>query len=151
MKRTILGGIALAFLAATSVQAQTVQQKKEESGAVGGAISGGAAGAVGGALVGGPVGAAVGGTVGAAAGAITGGAAARLTPEDRTYVRERVVTREVPSVTYQGEVVVGRELPGTVRYYEIDGRPSLDSYRYTRINNRYVVVDRSNRIVEVID
>ena len=151
MKRTVLGGIALAILATASVQAQTTQQKREESGAVGGAISGGAAGAVGGAIVGGPVGAAVGGVAGAAAGAITGGTAARLTPEDRVYVRERVVTREVPSVTYQGDVVVGRELPGTVRYYDLDGRASLDNYRYARINNRYVVVDRSNRVIEVID
>jgi uncharacterized protein YcfJ len=151
MKRTILAALAVATLAGVSVQAQTVQQKKEEAGAVGGAVSGGAAGAVGGAIVGGPVGAAVGGVVGATAGAITGSTTARLSPEDRVYFRERVVTRQVPSAAYQGEIVVGSELPGSVRYYEIEGRPSLDNYRYARINNRYVVVDRSNRVIEVIE
>jgi uncharacterized protein YcfJ len=153
MKKLVISASALAFslVAATGLQAQTVQQKKEEAGAVGGAISGGTAGAVGGALVGGPVGAAVGGVAGATAGAITGGAAASLSPEDRVYVRERVVTRQVPSVTYEGDVVVGRELPGTVRYYDIEGNPRLSNYRYTRVNDRYVIVDRSNRIIEVVE
>jgi hypothetical protein len=119
MIKITITALALATVFTASAQAQTTRHKREESGAVGGANS--------------------------------GGAAAAITPEDRVYIRERVVTREVPSVRYEGEVVVGSELPSTVRYYEIDGRPSLSTYRYTRVNDRYVVVDSRGRVVEVIN
>lgn len=153
MKKLLVGASALVMsaVALAPLSAQTVQQKKEEAGAVGGAISGGAAGAVGGAIIGGPVGAAVGGVAGATAGAITGGTAAALNPDDRVYVQRYVTTRSVPSVAYQGEVVVGSELPGSVRYYAIEDNPRLVQYRYAHVNDRYVLVDRSNRIVQVID
>lgn len=118
------------------------------SGAQGGAAGGAAAGAVGGALVGGPVGAAVGAVVGGAAGAMTGSA---FTPEDRTYVREYVARERVPSVRYEREVAVGQRLPDTIEYRRISGNPRFESYRYARVNDRYVMVDRDGTIVQIID
>ncbi len=113
--------------------------------------TGGAAGAVGGALVGGPVGAAIGGAAGAAAGAVGGAVTGSITADDQIYVRERVIRHNVPSVRYQGDIVVGAELPGTVRYYEIENEPRFTNYRYTRLNDRYVLVNTDNRIVAVFD
>ncbi len=93
-------------------------------GTVGGAVGGAAVGAV----VGGPVGAVVGGAVGA----ITGSAL----PSE-------------PSVVYQGPVVVGETLPGTITYYPV---PQYDDYGYTVLNGRRVIVERrSHRIVRIIE
>lgn len=121
-----------------------------DKGAAGGAVGGAAAGAIGGAIVGGPVGAAVGGAAGAVGGAVTGSIAANLSAEDRTYMREYVVRREVPSTRFESDIVVGAEVPDTVRYYRIEDNPRFSGYRYTRVNNHYVLVDSGNRIVEVI-
>jgi hypothetical protein len=126
---------ALALLAApVAVQAQ--------SG--GGAASGAAAGAVGGAVVGGPVGAAV----GAGVGAIAGGIAEAQQPQFRQYV----VQQGVPSYTYSGDVTVGTTLPSSgVTYYEVPATYGVKQYRYTRVNNRVVLVDPSTgRVVQVI-
>ena len=126
---------ALALLAApVAVQAQ--------SG--GGAASGAAAGAVGGAVVGGPVGAAV----GAGVGAIAGGIAEAQQPQFRQYV----VQQGVPSYTYSGDVTVGTTLPSSgVTYYEAPATYGVKQYRYTRVNNRVVLVDPSTgRVVQVI-
>ena len=76
------------ILAAALVAAPAVAFAQTNSGAAGGAVSGGATGAAAGAIVGGPVGAAVGGVVGATTGAIVGDAA---TPKFRTYVTEQSV------------------------------------------------------------
>jgi len=126
---------ALALLAApVAVQAQ--------SG--GGAASGAAAGAVGGAVVGGPVGAAV----GAGVGAIAGGIAEAQQPQFRQYV----VQQGVPSYTYSGDVTVGTTLPSSgVTYYDVPTTYGVKQYRYTRVNNRVVLVDPSTgRVVQVI-
>jgi hypothetical protein len=137
MRRTIIGAIfattALAFPAAGFAEE-------------GGAAAGAATGAVGGAIVGGPVGAAVGGVTGA----IVGGA---LSGPDRTRVHEYVVREHRPSVRVDRDVVVGSELPGTVRYYEIPADVGVKTtYRYTVVNDRPVLVDpRTRRVVEVLD
>jgi phage tail tape-measure protein len=112
----------------------------------GGAAAGAATGAVGGAIVGGPIGAAVGGVTGA----IVGGA---LSGPDQTRVREYVVREHRPSVRVQEDVAVGRELPGTVEYYQIpDDVGVRTTYRYTVVNNHAVLVDpRTRRIVEILD
>jgi uncharacterized protein YcfJ len=120
----------------------------QSNGAAGGAAAGAATGAVGGAIVGGPVGAVVGGAAGAVVGGVTGG----LTTEDRTYVRTYVEKHPQPSVTYEQDVVVGAEWPGTVKYYRIEGRPELKSYEYAVVNDHTVLVDsQTRRIVEVLD
>jgi uncharacterized protein YcfJ len=135
--------LAIALLSTLAVPAFAQNQ----SGAQGGAAAGAATGAVGGAIVGGPVGAAVGAVVGGAAGATVGS----LTPEDRTYVQTYVRRTPRQSVRIQEDIRVGAELPSTVTYYQIEGRPALSSYRYAYVNDRYVLVDGNRRIVQVID
>lgn len=131
-----------AFALIASLAALPLAAHAEE----GGVAAGAATGAVGGAIVGGPVGAAVGGVTGA----IVGGA---LSGPDRTRVKEYVVRERRPSVRVQDEVIVGRELPGTVKYYEIPSSVGVKTtYRYTVVNDRAVLVDpRTHRIVEVLD
>ena len=64
--------------------------------------------------------------------------------EVRTYITEQ----EVPSVTYDGDIVVGTELPSSVEVHTI---PSNDAYSYTVINKQRVIVDpHTHRIIEVI-
>src|SRR5215210_4152745 len=135
MRNGILAaGAALALLAAP-VLAQA------QSG--GGAASGAAAGAVGGAVVGGPVGA----VVGAGVGAIAGGIAEDQQPQFRQYV----VQQNVPSYSYGEEVRVGAVLPPSgVTYHEVPTTYGVKQYRYTRVNNRVVLVDPStHRVVQV--
>jgi len=140
MKALIIAGALLAGAASFTAQAQN------NNGAAGGAVGGTAAGAVGGAIVGGPVGAAVGGVVGGVAGAAAGG----IATNDRTYIQGYVVQHPAESVRVQGDVVVGAQLPGTVRYYTFRDNDRLRAYRYARVNNNYVVVDASGRVVEII-
>jgi len=64
--------------------------------------------------------------------------------EVRTYITEQ----EVPSVTYDGDIVVGTELPSSVEVHTI---PSSDAYAYTVINKQRVIVDpHTHRVIEVI-
>lgn len=110
-----------------------------------GAAAGAATGAVGGAIVGGPVGAVVGGV----GGAVVGGLADKEEPRFREYV----VRQDRPSYTYKEEVRVGAVLPSSgVTYYEVPDEYGVKNYRYTRVNNRIVLVDPSTRrVVQVID
>jgi len=65
--------------------------------------------------------------------------------EVRTYITEQ----EAPSVVYDGDVVVGTELPSSVVVHTI---PSNDAYGYTVINKKRVIVDpQTHRIIEVIE
>jgi hypothetical protein len=110
--------------AAAALLASSSAYAQNAGGTVGGAVGGAAIGGV----VGGPVGAAVGGAIGA----ITGSA---LPPQ--------------PSVVYQGPVVVGQTLPGTVTYYPV---PEYGDYSYTILNGRRVIVERrTHRIVRIIE
>ncbi len=64
--------------------------------------------------------------------------------EVRTYVTEQ----EVPSVVYDGDVVVGNELPGSVEIHTI---PTSKTYSYTVVNKQRVIVDpQTRRVIEVI-
>ena len=110
----------------------------------GGAAAGATTGAVTGAIVGGPVGAAV----GAVGGAVVGGLAEQQQPEFRQYV----VQQGVPSYRYQEEVRVGAVLPSSgVTYYEVPAEYGVRNYRYTRVNNRTVLVDpRTHQIVQIV-
>lgn len=142
MKRQFLFATALtgALASASLANAQT-----REPGIPPGVGAGAATGAVGGAIVGGPVGAAVGGV----AGAVVGGIAETTRPRFREYV----VTRQHRSYDYDGEVVVGRQLPRQgVTYYEVPREYGPTEYRYTIVNNRTVLVDpETGRIVQVIE
>jgi hypothetical protein len=110
----------------------------------GGAAAGATTGAVTGAIVGGPVGAAV----GAVGGAVVGGLAEQQQPPFRQYV----VQQGVPSYRYQDEVQVGAVLPSAgVTYYEVPAEYGVRNYRYTRVNNRTVLVDpRTHQIVQIV-
>ena len=110
----------------------------------GGAAAGATTGAVTGAVVGGPVGAAV----GAVGGALVGGLAEQQQPQFRQYV----VQRGVPSYRYQDEVRVGAVLPSSgVTYYEVPAEYGVRNYRYTRVNDRTVLVDpRTHQIVQIV-
>lgn len=110
-----------------------------------GVAAGATTGAVGGAIVGGPIGLVVGGV----GGAIVGGIADATQPRFRTYV----VEQKTPSYAYSSEVVVGAELPEAgVTYYEVPAEYGASQYRYTRVNNRTVLVDpKTRRVIQVIE
>jgi hypothetical protein len=127
--RKILFGLAVATIALPSVA--LAQQ---------GTVTGAAGGAAAGAIVGGPVGAVVGGV----GGAVVGTMLAPPPAEVRTYVTRE----EVPSVAYEGDIVVGEPLPRTV---EIRRVPQYDSYGYAVVNHERVIVDpRSRKVIEVL-
>ncbi|NJO53947.1 MAG: DUF1236 domain-containing protein [Bacteroidales bacterium] len=130
------------FLAATAILAVAILPVAAQ--AQGGAAGGAAAGAVGGAVVGGPVGAVVGGV----GGAIIGG----LSDETRPRFHQYVERKKHRSYTYDGDVVVGSELPSSgVTYYDVPSEYGVKSYRYTVVNNRTVLVDpNSHRIVQIV-
>ncbi|TAK48504.1 MAG: DUF1236 domain-containing protein [Xanthobacteraceae bacterium] len=108
-----------------------------------GTVGGAAGGAVGGAIIGGPVGAAVGG----AAGAVVGG----IADVNRPRFREYVIREHRPSVSFEGDVVVGTTLPRTVTYYTVP-REYGTRYRYAVVNDRTVLVNPSTRrIVQIIE
>jgi hypothetical protein len=94
-------------------------------------------------------GVAAGATTGAVGGAIVGGIAGDNQPRFREYV----VREGRPSYSYREDVRVGAELPTSgVTYYDVPREYGQTEYRYTRVNNRTVLVDpRTHRIVQVID
>lgn len=65
--------------------------------------------------------------------------------EVRTYVMEQ----QVPSVAYEGDVVVGTTLPDTVEVHTV---PDANGYAYTIVNERRVIVEpQTHRIIQVLD
>ena len=65
--------------------------------------------------------------------------------EVRTYVMEQ----EVPSVAYEGDVVVGKVIPDTVEVHTIDGHAD---YAYTVVNEKRVIVNPQTRtVVQVLE
>lgn len=65
--------------------------------------------------------------------------------EVRTYVMEQ----QVPSVAYEGDVVIGKVIPDTVEIRTIDGHAD---YSYTVVNDRRVIVNPQTRtVVQVLD
>ncbi|MFB2551177.1 DUF1236 domain-containing protein [Ensifer soli] len=65
--------------------------------------------------------------------------------EVRTYVLEQ----DVPSIAYDGDVLIGEVLPQSVETHVIDGN---GSYAYTVVNERHVVVDPQTRqVIEIIE
>ena len=72
--------------------------------------------------------------------------------DTRPRFREYVVREAPPAVRYQGEVVVGTQLPPSVTYYEVPAEFGVRGYRYAHVNDTYVLVDPgTRRVVEVID
>lgn len=69
-----------------------------------------------------------------------------LDQADRTFVEDYLVRNRRPSVRFEGDLVVGAQVPETVTVYEFSGRPSLSGYRYVYLNDRPVIV-QNRRIV----
>jgi hypothetical protein len=129
MKKIVL----LAAIAALTFPAAAVAQSGTAAGIAGGAATG--------AVLGGPVGAVVGG----AAGAVIGTTVSPPPAPVRTYVVQNPRT----SVTYEGEVVVGKPIPQTVTLYPV---PDYEVYEYAVVNGRTVIVDPKTRvIVDVVE
>lgn len=65
--------------------------------------------------------------------------------EVRTYVLEQ----QVPSVAYDGDVVVGTVVPDTVEIHTIDGHAD---YAYSVVNDQRVIINPQTRtIVQVVE
>ncbi len=132
--RYVVALLASAAIAPMAAQAQH---------AAGDAASGAAAGAAVGGPVGAAVGAAVGGTVGAA-GDVAHAVLAPPPPPVVTYVERE----DVPSVTVEKEIVVGRPLPPHVTVHVI---PHHRRYAYAIVNHERVIVDpRTHTVVKII-
>ncbi len=69
----------------------------------------------------------------------------------RTYLRTYLRDRNVPSVQYGEPLAVGTQVPSSYTVYPIEGDPTLMGYRYARLNNRYIVLDTSGRVIDVIE
>ena len=114
-----------------------------------GTIPGARSGAADGRAIAGPVGEIVGGAVGAAAGTVGGILGVDARPRLRSYV----FGDPRPVYRYQGDVVVGTVLPPSgVTYYDVPAEYGVRGYRYTNVNDRYVLVDpATRRVVDVIE
>ena len=65
--------------------------------------------------------------------------------EVRTYVLEQ----QVPSVAYEGEVIVGEPVPDMVELHTVDGH---SDYAYAIVNERRVIVNPQTRtVVQVLE
>jgi len=86
--------------------------------------------------------------VGAVGGVVVGGLAEQQQPQFQRYV----VQQSVPSYRYEEDVRVGAVLPSTgVTYYEVPAEYGVRNYRYTRVNNRTVLVNpRTHQIMQVV-
>ena len=102
-------------------------------------------------------GAAQGGAAAGLPGAIVGGASAAWWAESPACSASSngrasapyVVEQHRPSYAYREQVRVGVQLPAEgVQYYEVPAEYGARGYRYTVVNERPVLVDRSHRIVE---
>ena len=133
------------LLAATTAALLALPMAAQAQGTVRGAQRGAEEGAA----AAGPVGGIVGGAVGAATGTVGG----ILGVDDRPRFRNYVTERRVKCYDYDGRVAVGSTLPSSgVTYYDVpDEYRVKPGYRYTVVNKQPVLVDRSHRIVEVID
>lgn len=66
-----------------------------------------------------------------------------------TQVRTYVMQQSAPSVSYEGDVLVGRVLPQHVDVHVVDG---YDNYAYTVVNERRVILDPgTRRVIQVLD
>ncbi|WP_298961121.1 DUF1236 domain-containing protein [uncultured Methylobacterium sp.] len=128
--------LAVALLTPMAVQAQ-------------GIVPGARSGAADGRAVAGPVGEIIGGAVGAAVGTVGG----ILGVDARPRLRQYVLGDPRPVYRYNGDVVVGTVLPSSgVTYYDVPAEYGTSGYRYTHVNDRYVLVDPATRqVVDIIE
>ena len=86
-------------------------------------------------------------------GAVVGGVNGVLGVDQRPRFHSYVVERHHPSYEYQGDFRVGTVLPEAgVTYYDVPEEYNAQSYRYTVVNGRTVLVDpRTRRVVEIVE
>ncbi len=154
MRHTLLLGTVLAGLAALPFTAQAqVVQGTVNCAQQGAATGNDAAGPIGG-IVGGAVGAGVGAATGAV-GTATGIVGSVFGVDQRPRFHDYVEERHYPSYTYRRDLRVGAVLPRSgVTYYPIpdDYTSAHGRYRYSRVNDRTVIVDpRTRRVVDIIE
>jgi len=76
---------------------------------------------------------------------MTSSTTVELPGEVRTYVLQH----PLPSVAYEGAIVVGQPLPGTIQLHLVEGHPD---YAYTVVNERRVIVNPQNRtVIQVLE
>jgi hypothetical protein len=64
-------------------------------------------------------------------------------------VETYVMQREVRSVPYEGDVLIGRVIEDPIELYPVDG---YEDYSYTIVNERRVIVDPQTReIIQIIE
>jgi hypothetical protein len=64
-------------------------------------------------------------------------------------VETYVLQRQVRSVPYEGDVLIGRVIEDPVELYPVDG---YEDYSYTIVNERRVIVDPQTRqIIQIIE
>ncbi len=74
----------------------------------------------------------------------TSGSTVVIPGDVTTYVTEQ----QVPSVTYEGDVTVGSELPSSVEVYSV---PSNNDYAYTVVNKKRVIVNpHTHKVVQIV-
>jgi len=76
-----------------------------------------------------------------------------IAPDLQPRFREYIVQENVPNYTVPGQVMVGVTLPEMgVSYYDVPQQYGAHRYRYTRVNNEYVLVEPSTRrVIQVIE
>lgn len=76
-----------------------------------------------------------------------------IAPDVQPRFREYVVQENVPNYTVPGRVMVGVTLPEMgVTYYDVPQQYGAHRYRYSRVNDNYVLVDpQTRRVIQVID
>jgi len=64
-------------------------------------------------------------------------------------VQTYVMQREVRSVPYEGDVLIGRVIDEPIELYPVDG---YDNYSYTVVNEQRVIVDPQTRqIIQIVE
>jgi hypothetical protein len=76
-----------------------------------------------------------------------------IAPDVQPRFREYVVQENVPNYTVPGRVMVGVTLPEMgVTYYDVPQQYGAHRYRYSRVNDNYVVVDpQTRRVIQVLE
>jgi hypothetical protein len=79
----------------------------------------------------------------------------KISPQQRTAIKEYVVKKNVKPETIQAQIRVGAPLPADVQLVATpsDWGPQFSRYQYVYAGNRIVLVDPTNRhvVVQIID
>jgi hypothetical protein len=78
-----------------------------------------------------------------------------IAPEIGIKFHDDVKVKHYRSHKWDGDVIIGTELPGDVEYYDVPddvivATPALKSHRYVYLNDRVYIVDSHRRVVAVV-